>query len=68
MSDPKQSINFNINDLTIAEIVEIEDLTGLPFDAVTDPSKPKGGCFKLCVYQQEEREPEFTSKWLERFL
>ena len=61
MTNPKETINFNINDLTIAEIVEIEDLTGLPFDAVTDPSKPKGRMLQALAYISKKREnPEFT--------
>ena len=41
MTEPEK-LTFNINDLTIAEIVTVEELTGLPFDALSDPDKPKG--------------------------
>ena len=55
------SINFNLNDLTIGEIVTIEELTGLPFDAMTDPDKPKGKLLPAIAYISKRREnPEFT--------
>ena len=55
------SINFNLNDLTIGEIVTIEALTGLPFDAMTDPDKPKGKLLQAIAYISKRREnPEFT--------
>ena len=55
------SINFNLNDLTIGEIVSIEELTGLPFDAMTDPDKPKGKLLQAIAYISKRREnPEFT--------
>ena len=55
------SINFNLNDLTIGEIVTIEELTGLPFDAMTDPDKPKGKLLQAIAYISKRRDnPEFT--------
>ena len=55
------SINFNLNDLTIGEIVSIEELTGLPFDAMTDPDKPKGKLLQAIAYISKRRDnPEFT--------
>ena len=62
MNQPKDShINFNINDLTISEIVTVEDLTGLPFDALTDPDKPKGRMLQALAFISKKREnPEFT--------
>ena len=57
----KSSINFNLNDLTIGEIVTIEELTGLPFDAMTDPDKPKGKLLQAIAYISKRRDnPEFT--------
>ena len=54
-------INFNLNDLTIGEIVSIEELTGLPFDAMTDPDKPKGKLLQAIAYISKRRDnPEFT--------
>ena len=55
------TLNFNINDLTIGEIVTIEELTGLPFDAMTDPDKPKGKLLQAIAYISKRRDnPEFT--------
>jgi|TARA_R110000824_G_scaffold159009_1_gene333176 hypothetical protein len=62
MNQPKDShINFNINDLTISEIVTVEDLTGLPFDALTDPDKPKGRMLQALAFISKRREnPDYT--------
>ena len=62
MTDQDNSpVNFNLNDLTIGEIVTIEELTGLPFDAMTDPDKPKGKLLQAIAYISRRREnPEFT--------
>ena len=38
--------NIDINDLTIAEVVEIEERTGLPLDALGQADKPKARCSK----------------------
>jgi hypothetical protein len=55
------TLDFNINDLTIGEIVTIEELTGLPFDAMTDPDKPKGKLLQAIAYISKRRDnPEFT--------
>jgi hypothetical protein len=55
------TLDFNLNDLTIGEIVTIEELTGLPFDAMTDPDKPKGKLLQAIAYISKRREnPEFT--------
>ena len=61
MSDQESTLDFNLNDLTIGEIVTIEELTGLPFDAMTDPDKPKGKLLQANAYISKRREnPEFT--------
>lgn len=60
MTEPEK-LTFNINDLTIAEIVTVEELTGLPFDALSDPDKPKGKMLQALAYISKKREnPEFT--------
>lgn len=60
MTEPER-LTFNINDLTIAEIVTVEELTGLPFDALSDPDKPKGKMLQALAYISKKREnPEFT--------
>ena len=61
MSDQESTLDFNLNDLTIGEIVTIEELTGLPFDAMTDPDKPKGKHLQAIAYISKRRDnPEFT--------
>ena len=58
MSD---TLDININDLTIAEVVLIEELTGLPFDAMGDASKPKGKMLQALAYISRRRtNPDFT--------
>ena len=61
MSDQESTLDFNLNDLTIGEIVTIEELTGLPFAAMTDPDKPKGKLLQAIAYISKRRDnPEFT--------
>ena len=61
MSDQESTLDFNLNDLTIGELVTIEELTGLPFDAMTDPDKPKGKLLQAIAYISKRRDnPEFT--------
>ena len=55
------TLNIDINDLTIAEIVEIEELTGLPFDAMGDATKPKGKMLQALAFISKRRDnPAFT--------
>ncbi len=59
MSD--DTLNFDINELTIAEVVEIEEMTGMPFDAMGDPEKPKGKMLQALAFISKRREdPKFT--------
>ena len=62
MNQPREKLTFNINDyLTISEIVTVEDLTGLPFDALTDPDKPKGRMLQALAFISKRREnPDYT--------
>ena len=61
MSDQESTLVCNLNDLSIGEIVSIEELTGLPFDAMTDPDKPKGKLLQAIAYISKRRDnPEFT--------
>ena len=55
MTDADDTLNFDINDLTIAEIVVIEELTGLPFDAMGDSEKPKGKMLQALAYITKRR-------------
>ena len=57
----EDTLDIAINDLTIAEVVEIEELTGLPFDAMGDSSKPKGRMLQALAYISKRRtNPDFT--------
>jgi hypothetical protein len=54
-------LNIDINDLTIAEVVEIEERTGLPLDALGQSDKPKGKMLQALAYIVKRREdPDFT--------
>ena len=57
----EDTLDIDINDLTIAEVVEIEELTGLPFDAMGDSSKPKGKMLQALAFISKRRtNPDFT--------
>ena len=61
MSDAEELFNVDINDLTIAEIVEIEERTGLPLDALGQADKPKGKMLQALAYISKRRDnPDFT--------
>ena len=56
-----EHFNIDINDLTIGEVVEIEDLTGLPLDALGQADKPKGRMLQALAFISKRREnPDFT--------
>ena len=56
-----ETFNIDINDLTIAEVGEIEDLTGMPLDALGQDDKPKGRMLQALAYITKKKEnPEFT--------
>ena len=56
-----ETFNIDINDLTIAEVVEIEDLTVMPLDALGQDDKPKGRMLQALAYITKKKEnPEFT--------
>ena len=58
---PDDVLNIDINDLTIAEVVEIEDLTGMPLDALGQTDKPKGRMLQALAYISKRRDnPDFT--------
>ena len=42
MTNESEVFNIDINELTISQIVEIEERTGQPFDSLGDPTAPKG--------------------------
>ena len=56
-----EHFNIDINDLTIAEAVEIEERTGLPLDALGQADKPKGKMLQALAYISKRRDnPDFT--------
>jgi hypothetical protein len=56
-----EHFNLDINDLTIAEVVEIEERTGLPLDALGQADKPKGKMLQALAYISKRRDnPDFT--------
>ena len=56
-----EHFNIDINDLTIAEVVEIEDRTGLPLDALGQADKPKGRMLQALAYISKRRDnPDYT--------
>jgi hypothetical protein len=56
-----EHFSIDINDLTIGEVVEIEDLTGLPLDALGQADKPKGRMLQALAFISKRREdPDFT--------
>ncbi len=61
MADTNDHYTVDINSLTIAEVVEIEDRTGMPLDALGQADKPKGRMLQALAYISKRREdPEFT--------
>ena len=61
MTDTNDHYKVDINSLTIAEVVEIEDRTGMPLDALGQADKPKGRMLQALAYISKRREdPEFT--------
>jgi hypothetical protein len=56
-----EHLNIDINDLTIAEVVEIEERTGLPLDALGQADKPKGKMLQALAFVSKRRDdPDFT--------
>ena len=61
MSDTNDHYTVDINSLTIAEVVLIEEMTGLPLDALGQADKPKGKMLQALAYISKRRDdPEFT--------
>tara|TARA_R110000803_G_scaffold79437_1_gene145053 strand:+ start:2859 stop:3113 length:255 start_codon:yes stop_codon:yes gene_type:complete len=61
MTETFDQLDLDISDLTIAEIVIVEDLTGMPLDALGQPDKPKGKMMQALAYIVKRREdPDFT--------
>ena len=61
MTDTNEVFTIDINDLTIAEVVLIEEMTGLPLDALGQPDVPKGKMMQALAFISKKREdPDFT--------
>lgn len=61
MTDTNDHYKVDINSLTIAEVVEIEDRTGMPLDALGQADKPKGRMLQALAWISKRREdPDFT--------
>jgi len=59
--DENDVFSVDINDLTIGQIVEIEERTGQPFDALGDPAAPKGKLLQaLAMISKRKDDPSFT--------
>lgn len=59
MSD--EYLEFDLEDLTIGEIEEIEDLTGRSFTGLLDDGQPMGKVLRAVAFVAKKREnPEFT--------
>jgi len=60
MSDP-DVMTIDLDDLTIGEVIEIEDLTGLPLDALQDTTMKKGRVLQAMAFISRRRvDPDFT--------
>ncbi len=56
-----ESISIDLQSLTIAEVEEFEDMTGLPFDEAFGPGKPKAKPMRaLVVISRRRTDPGFT--------
>jgi len=64
MTMPEETLDeldLDISDLTIGEICEIEDLTGMPLDALGQADKHKGKMLQALAFIVKRREdPDFT--------
>ena len=61
MTDTESVFSIDLEDLTIAEVVEIEERTGLPLDALGQADKPKGKMLQALAYIVKRRDnPDFS--------
>jgi len=61
VTETNDVFTIDINDLTIAEVVLIEEMTGLPLDALGQPDAPKGKMMQALAFISKKREdPDFT--------
>lgn len=56
-----ERLDINIQQLKIAEVEAVEDLTGIPFDRLSDPNGPKAKMLRAIAYIVKRRQdPDFT--------
>ena len=54
-------LDVDISELTVGEIIEIEELTGMPLDALGQSDKPKGKMLAALAFVSKRRDdPKFT--------
>jgi hypothetical protein len=54
-------MEINLDDLTIGEVIEIEEITGMAMDAMQDAAVPKGRMLQAMAYISRKRtDPDFT--------
>lgn len=52
---------MSISELTVGQIAQVEELSGLPFMALTDPATPKGRLYQAVAYViKHKQDPTFT--------
>jgi hypothetical protein len=57
----EEILKVDVNDLTIAEMVEIEERTGLSIDSLGEAGIPKGKVLQAMAFIIKKREnPDFT--------
>ena len=60
-SDPLPEVAFNWDDLTVGEVIEIEEISGLPIDELQKEGTPKGKVLLAMMFVVKKREdPDFT--------
>lgn len=61
MSEQPLELNIDLDSITIAEIEEIEEAAGAPFDQVFQSDKPKGKMLRAMAYVIMRRDnPDLT--------
>lgn len=54
-------LNLKLENLTVAEIEAIEEITGVPLDKLGKADQPKGKMLRAMVYvTQRRKNPDFT--------
>lgn len=54
-------MNIDVDDLTIGEVIQIEEITGMAMDSMQDAAAPKGRMLQAMAYISRKRtDPEFT--------